>query len=77
MTNLFQRWLSHYKMKQSQPELKLNLKGNEAFVFDCDQTLIHGDIGEACFRYALEKRWIISHDAWWAHLEEANLNHKS
>lgn len=76
MTELFQRWLTHFKTKHEQPKLELDLKGDEAFVFDCDQTLIHGDIGEACFRYVLENRWVISHDAWWAHLIEADFNNQ-
>lgn len=43
------------------------------FAFDCDQTLIRGDIGEATYRLALSRRAIISHDAWWRHLEEGEI----
>jgi len=42
-------------------------------VFDCDKTLITGDIGEASLRRALKQRWVVSHDAWWRHLDEAEI----
>jgi phosphoserine phosphatase len=45
----------------------------ELFLFDCDKTLITGDIGEASFRRALRQRWTISHDAWWRHLDAAEI----
>ena len=72
MSKLFQRWSSHFLKSQNNENFELQLQGDEAFVFDCDQTLIHGDIGEACYKYSLEKRWIVSHDAWWKHLLEAD-----
>lgn len=42
---------------------------DQLFVFDCDKTLITGDLGEASLRRALNQRWIISHEAWWRHLD--------
>lgn len=62
MINLFDLW---------QKETQLNLSQSDVMVFDCDQTLINGDIGEACLRLALSERWVISHDAWWAHFIDA------
>ena len=64
------------------PLLKRWLNGRQLdvnsgiFVFDCDQTLIHGDIGEATLRLALQRRWIHSHDAWWKHLDDAQIGSK-
>ena len=71
-SSLHQAWL-----EQSAQAIALDLSSSEAarhpeeprFAFDCDQTLIRGDLGEATYRRALAHRWIISHDAWWRHLD--------
>ena len=75
MSELFEKWSAHFqKTSTDHSNQSLSLTGDEAFVFDCDQTLIHGDIGEATLRLALERRWVISHDAWWQHLIEAEFS---
>ena len=45
----------------------------QVFVFDCDKTLITGDIGDASLRSAIQHRWTISHDAWWRHFDVAEI----
>lgn len=45
----------------------------QVFAFDCDKTLISGDLGEASLRAALRARWVVSHDAWWRHLDVAEI----
>ena len=47
---------------------------DQLFVFDCDKTLITGDLGEASLRRALNQRWVISHEAWWRHLDLAEIS---
>ena len=60
MIDLYSHWRS--RLRESEDGRLLSV------VFDCDKTLINGDIGEAALRSAVEQRWVISHDDWWAHL---------
>lgn len=64
--SLLDRWASVEGGAQLQP-------AGGIFAFDCDKTLIDGDIGEATLRLALRRRWVISHEAWWKHLDDAEL----
>jgi phosphoserine phosphatase len=64
MIDLLAAWSEH----RADTELNTELIDTPKFVFDCDQTLINGDIGEATLQYAIDQRWVISHDAWWRHL---------
>lgn len=67
--DLWRRWCEHNRTELHHSE--------EIFAFDCDQTLINGDIGEATLRRAIAERWIVSHNAWWAHLSASSLNEGS
>ena len=62
MLDLYSRWRSKFDRSELDEE--------DLFAFDCDQTLISGDIGEATLRRAVERRWVISHDEWWSHLSQ-------
>lgn len=72
MTDLFQTWMEHSPSIQK----TIDESPEALFVFDCDQTLINGDIGEAVFRRAINQRWFISHDAFWLHLIEGEFLEK-
>ena len=64
MTFLYDLW--------SEQSAHSNPRG-QLFVFDCDKTLITGDLGEASLRRAIRQRWVISHEAWWRHLDLADI----